>query len=400
MTPFVPVPTSNPMHRTEKLADGLQNLMEPKVCAFVMRAMERISCSPSSLISADNFEASKTVANGLVYVSSLDGAIIRKAGEKEFLYLKSDGTRVADPQELARIAALAIPPAYTDVLISADPNSYLQAVGIDAKGRRQYRYHRDWLVERERAKFDRLPAFGAALPQIRQRIDSDLRQRKPTADRAIATVVWLLDRLFFRVGNRTYAEENKTCGITTLRNRHVKIHGESVHFRFKGKSGKEWRLTHTDRRIANAIKKLQELPGQHLFQYLDEEGVYRSISSQDVNAYIKVASADDFTSRQFRTWGATCLAANALSEIEVAHSQREKMQQINLVVDHVAVQLLNTRAVCKSSYIHPQVFEDFESGKLANLRRMRPSRSARLTTWMDDEEVRVLRWLQAHSRND
>lgn len=335
----------------------------------------------------------KAVAE-LVYLSNLEGGISRKPGKRAFLYYDADGRRIEDRAELDRIAALAIPPAYTDVLISVDPHSHLQATGRDARGRKQYRYHPEWSAERGKTKFAQLPEFAARLPKIRERVDSDLRMRKPGMDKALATIVWLLDNLYIRVGNATYAEENGSYGLTTLRNRHVKIEGSSVHFNFKGKSGKEWRLSHNDRRITKSIRMLQELPGQQLFQYLDEDGRRHAIRSQDVNAYIRDAAGADFSSRQLRTWGATRMAATALCMIKPGPSQRQVKRQINDVVDAVAARLVNTRAVCRSSYIHPKIFEGFESGTLANLAKMRPSRSETLTRWMDQDEIRVQRWLK------
>lgn len=338
--------------------------------------------------------AMQKAAAELVYLSNLESGISRKPGKRGFHYYDADGKRVTDRTELDRIAALAIPPAYTDVLISPNPNSHLQATGRDARGRKQYRYHPEWSAERGKSKFAQLPEFAARLPKIREKVDTDLRLRKPGMGKALATIVWLLDNLYIRVGNATYAEENGSYGLTTLRNRHVKIEGSSVHFNFKGKSGKEWRLTHRDPRITKAIRMLQELPGQQLFQYLDEDGRRHAIRSQDVNAYIREASGADFSSRQFRTWGATRMAAKALAAIEPGQSQRQLKRQINDVVDSVAARLVNTRAVCRSSYIHPKVLEDFESGVLAGLLKMRPSRSEALTRWMDDDEIRVQRWLK------
>lgn len=339
-------------------------------------------------------DAARSRPTELVYRADLDGGITRKPGKRDFLYYDAAGRRITDRAELERIAALAIPPAYCDVLISPDPNSHLQATGRDAKGRKQYRYHPEWSAERDKAKFALLPEFAATLPNIREKVDTDLRLRKPGMDKALATVVWLLDNLYIRVGNTNYAEANGSYGLTTLRNRHVKIDGSSVHFNFTGKSGKEWRLSYRDRRITKAIRTLQELPGQQLFQYLDEDGCRRPIRSQDVNAYIRDACGADFSSRQFRTWGATRMAATALAAIEPAPSQRQRKRQVNDIVDAIAARLVNTRAVCRSSYIHPQVFEDFESGELATLRKMRPSRSETLTRWMDDDEIRVQRWLK------
>jgi len=333
------------------------------------------------------------LASGLVYCSSLDEGITRKATAKGFAYYLPGGRRIKDTSEIARLNALAIPPAYTDVLISTNPLSHLQAVGNDARGRRQYRYHPDWHAERGRAKFERLADFACRLPDIRERVDHDLRTRGLTMEKALATVVWMLDNLYIRIGNSAYAQSNGSFGLTTLRNRHVRIEGSSVRFRFKGKSGKQWNLVHSDRRIANVVRKLQELPGQQLFQYVCEGGDCRQVSSQDVNAYIREAAGDDFPSRQFRTWGATCMAASALAPLQAATSERGIARQINEAIDDVAARLVNTRAVCRSSYIHPAVFEDFHTGALAQVNRNRRTRSQRLLEWMDDEEIRVLRWL-------
>lgn len=332
---------------------------------------------------------------GLVYVQGLETGITRKEGKRGFLYYRPDRRRITDSGEIARLNALAIPPAYRDVLISTNPLSHLQAVGIDARGRKQYRYHPDWHAERGRAKFERLVDFGARLPDIRQRVDLDLRSRGMTMEKALATVVWMLDNLYIRIGNASYAEKNRSYGLTTLRNRHVKIEGSNVQFRFKGKSGKEWNLMHCDRRIANVVRKLQELPGQQLFKYVCNENDCRQISSQDVNAYIREVTGDDgSSSRQFRTWGATCMAVSILAPLEVPGSQRALAVQLNGAIDAVAAKLVNTRAVCRSSYIHPAVFEDFRAGRLGDVLRLRKTTSERLLNWMDDEEIRVLRWLK------
>ncbi|TCM60925.1 DNA topoisomerase IB [Rhizobium sp. BK068] len=331
---------------------------------------------------------------GLVFVANLETGITRRAGKNGFLYYDTKGTRISDPTELERISALAIPPAYTEVLISADPNSHLQATGRDARGRKQYRYHREWTAERDRSKFERLADFGSALPAIRRKVDSDLRRRAPDFDKALGTIVWLLDNLYIRVGNASYASKNASYGLTTLRNRHVKISGSSIHFRFKGKSGKEWRLSHSDPRITRAVRMLQELPGQQLFQYIDNHGASHPIQSQDVNAYIRRASGADFSSRQFRTWAATQMAAIGLAALEPEQSRLGRARQMNEVIDAVAARLVNTRAVCRSSYVHPKVFESFETGELAKLASARPSRNARLLRWMDQGEIAVLRWLK------
>nr|WP_237352039.1 DNA topoisomerase IB [Rhizobium sp. ACO-34A] len=330
-----------------------------------------------------------------MYGTSLDGGIVRKPGKSGFLYFTATGHRVRDRGELARIAALAIPPAYQEVVISADPNSHLQAIGTDARGRRQYRYHPDWAAEREKTKFDKLASFAESLPDIRQRVDLDLRARKISLEKVLATVVHVLDNLYIRVGNERYASSNGSFGLTTLRNRHVKIEGSLVKFRFRGKSGKVWNISHTDRRLAAALKRLQELPGQNLFQYLDDDGLPRQLTSQDVNDYIREASGKDFTSRQFRTWAATCMTAFALAAIEVAPGRHERARQINSVVDAVATRLVNTRSVCRNSYVHPRVFEEFEAGTLPRMRGMGKTRSTRLLDWLDGDEICVLKWLSS-----
>lgn len=339
-------------------------------------------------------------SSGLIYSASLEGGITRKQGKNGFLYYDGGGNRVRDPKELARLASLAIPPAYTDVVISANPNSHLQAIGVDARGRRQYRYHAEWSAERGKAKFEKLPLFADSLPKVRERVDRDLGAKKPNFEKALATVVHLMDNLYIRVGNQNYAAQNGSFGLTTLRNRHVKVEGSKVHFRFKGKSGKEWNVSHADRRLAGAIKRIQELPGQNLFQYLDDDGKPHQLTSQDVNDYIKEASGGDFTSRQFRTWGATCMAAFSLAAVEAAPSQRERARQLNAVIDSVAAKLVNTRSVCRASYIHPKVFDDFEAGTLSDLVSLGRTRSARLLDWMDEDEICVLKWLAASTTND
>ncbi|KAA0690922.1 DNA topoisomerase IB [Neorhizobium sp. P12A] len=349
------------------------------------------------LTEIDTIAAEAKLASGLVYIPGLETGITRRMGAHGFLYYKPDGKRITETSDIARLNSLAIPPAYTNVIISTNPFSHLQAIGTDARGRRQYRYHADWHAERGKAKFERLGDFAERLPDLRERVDAGLRSRGLNMEKAIATVVWMLDNLYIRIGNAAYAEANKSFGLTTLRSRHVKVEGGSVKFRFKGKSGKEWNLAHSDRRIANVVRKLQELPGQHLFQYLCDEGGCRQISSNDVNSYIKETTGEDFSSRQFRTWGATCMAVEALASLHAAPSKRALARQLNEAIDSVAARLVNTRSVCRASYIHPAVFEDFEAGMLSEVVKMR-IRSERLLTWMDEEEIRVLRWLKKRDR--
>ena len=222
-----------------------------------------------------------------------------------FAYRDAGGARLDDPNTLARIRALAIPPAWTDVWISPAANGHIQATGRDLRGRKQYRYHERWSATRDEAKYSNLVAFAEALPKLRERIDRDLRRRDLSRDRVIASVIWLLDNTMIRVGNATYARDNKSFGLTTLRQRHVAVEGSRIRFAFKGKSGKQWKLDLVDRRIVRTVRQMQELAGQQLFQYLDENGDRRSVSSQDVNDYLREATGTDFTSKHFRTWGGT-----------------------------------------------------------------------------------------------
>ncbi|MGY5777737.1 DNA topoisomerase IB [Rhizobium sp. LEGMi135b] len=335
----------------------------------------------------------------IVYVASLEKGITRKRSRNGFIYFDANGRRITAAKELDRLSALAIPPAYRDVIISPNPNSHLQAVGRDVKGRKQYRYHPQWIAIRDNEKFAQLAEFGRLLPAIRERMDVDLRQHRPGLTKALATVVSLMDKLFIRIGNETYAAENGSYGLTTLRNRHIRLVGSRLQFHFKGKSGKEWRLWVTDRRIIRAIRMLQELPGQHLFQYVDESGLRHPISSQDVNAYIQqTTGCDDFTSRQFRLWGATCLAATALSLLDPKETARGRARQINEVVDDVAAALVNTRSVCRESYIHPRVFEDFEAGRLKMMAQIHAKKRSAALKWMGKDELAVFQWLDVGFR--
>jgi len=322
------------------------------------------------------------------------GGDYAQAGKTGFQYCASDGRRLTNDEEIARLNSLAIPPAYLDVIIPTDAQSHLEEVGIDTRGRKQYRYHLEWQAERERAKFDRLADFGMRLPDIRERVDRDLRARWLSIDNARATVVWILDNLYIRIGNAGYAETNKSNGLTTPRNRHVKIEGATVRFRFKGKSGKEWDLAHPDHRIANVVRRLQELPGQQLFKYLCDDGDCRHISSQDVNDCIREVEGDKFTFRQFRTWGATCLAVAALAPLDTASSDRAFVSQMNEAIDLVAAKLVNTSAVCRSSYIHTAAFGDFRAHRLRDVFR-RKTTSQRLLRWMAEEESAVVHWLKS-----
>lgn len=289
--------------------------------------------------------------------------------------------------DLQRIRALAIPPAWSDVWICKDANGHIQATGRDEKGRKQYRYHAEWTAHRSTTKFDTLGAFAKALPGLREQVQRDLRRRTLGYERVVASVVWLLDNSLIRVGNPTYARENKSFGLTTLRNRHVDITGSTLHFHFRGKSGKQWRLDLADRRIANILKTLQDMPGQHLFQYEAENGRC-AISSRDVNDYLAAFAGPDFTSKHFRTWAATVRAFGLFTTTELPETQTAQARTINAVIDQVAAKLGNTRTVCRQCYVHPAVPEAWQTGELRRSGRLKPVEG------LDEDEVETAAFLR------
>ena len=257
---------------------------------------------------------------GLSYVSDEEPGIRRRKAGKGFTFIGPDGKVVRDPKTLARIRKLAIPPAYTDVWICPDPRGHIQATGRDAKGRKQYRYHPRWREVRDSTKFEHMIDFAKALPAIRSRIEEDMAKRGLPREKVLATVVHLLESTLIRVGNVDYAKQNKSYGLTTLRDRHVDVDGGKLRLQFKGKSGKTWSLQVKDRRIAKVVKACQDIPGQHLFQYLNEEGNRIPVTSTDVNAYLREISGREITAKDFRTWAGTVLAAMALQEFQTVDS--------------------------------------------------------------------------------
>jgi DNA topoisomerase-1 len=330
----------------------------------------------------------------LTYTNDQEPGIRRKGADDEFQYIAVDGRKLRDRATLARIRTLAVPPAWTDVWICPDPSGHLQATGRDQRGRKQYRYHASWTACRDEVKFSSLIAFAEALPRLRRRIEVDLGRRNLPRERVVASVVWLLDNSLIRVGNAAYARDNKSFGLTTLRDRHVAITGSTLRFAFKGKSGKEWRLKLTDRRIARIVRGAQDLPGQHLFQYLDNEGYRHSVHSQDVNVYIRDATAADFSSKHFRTWAATVRAAVLLAGEAKPDSEAAARRALNAVIDRVAHRLANTRAVCRKCYIHPDVIKSWNDGALGSeIGKVRRSHR-RATNGLDQEETVLLDWLR------
>ncbi len=301
---------------------------------------------------------------GLTYVSDEEPGIRRRKAGKGFAFLKPDGTRVTDERTLERIRKLAVPPAYTDVWICAKANGHIQATGRDAKGRKQYRYHPDFREVRESAKFEHVVAFAKLLPALRVRIEADMAKPGLSRDKVLATVVNLLESTLIRVGNDDYAKQNKSYGLTTLRNRHVKVDGSQLRFSFKGKSGKTWRLDVKDRRIAKVVRACQDLPGQDLFAYLNEAGEPRDVTSADVNAYLREVTGQDITAKDFRTWAGTVLAALALSEFESVDTDAKAKKNVRAAIERVASRLGNTPTICRKCYVHPEVITSYLDGDL------------------------------------
>ncbi|MEE2850922.1 MAG: DNA topoisomerase IB, partial [Pseudomonadota bacterium] len=301
---------------------------------------------------------------GLVYVNDDMPGITRVRAGKGFTYRDADGRTIRDKAERKRLAALAIPPAYADVWICPDPNGHIQATGRDDRGRKQYRYHTAFREVRDGAKYERMFVFAKALPGLRARVRKDMSLRGLPADKVLATIVYLLENTMIRVGNADYARQNKSHGLTTLRDRHVTFDGNEVRFRFKGKGGKEWDLGLRDRRVARIVKAAQDIPGQHLFQYLDEDGERHQVTSTDVNAYLRRISGRRITAKDFRTWTGTVLAALALAEYERADSDAAAKRNVRDAIEAVAARLGNTPTICRKCYVHPQVIEAYLASDL------------------------------------
>jgi len=319
-------------------------------------------------ISEASAEAAQiAVAAGLVYVSDSDPGIGRQRHDDGFAYVKPDGRPLRDETEIARIARLAIPPAYEDVWICTNPRGHLQATGRDARWRKQYRYHPEWREVRDGLKFERMVEFGAALPRLRARLRRDLALPGLPREKVLAVVVSLLDATRVRIGNAEYARDNNSFGLTTLRNRHVQfVRDGRVLFHFRGKGGADHEIAIDDKHLAHLVRKCHQLPGQKLFQYIDESGERRPIDSGQVNAYLKDAMGADFTAKDFRTWGATlrAIALMAATKLPDKAGERELNACVVAAVKQVAIELRNTPAVCRKSYVNPLVFSAWRSGAL------------------------------------
>lgn len=331
--------------------------------------------------------AAEQLPPDLHYVDDSEPGLSRKRLRGKFAYFDRNGQRIRDPAEIKRINALAIPPAYTDVWICADPRGHLQATGRDARGRKQYRYHPRWREIRDENKYARMIAFGGALPKVRKQLEEQMSQPGMGRDKVIAAVVSLLDATLIRIGNSRYARDNRSFGLTTLRNKHVDIKGSEILFQFRGKSGVEHQISIKDRRMAKIIKRCMELPGQNLFQYLDEDGQRHGISSSDVNAYLHSLTGADFTAKDYRTWAGSVLALATLRKLQW-EPEADAKKHIVEMVKNVARQLGNTPAVCRKCYIHPAVLEGFLLGELAKLPRARKRKG------LSAEEVALAAFLQ------
>jgi DNA topoisomerase-1 len=331
----------------------------------------------------------------LRYVSDRAPGIRRVRTRTGFAYRHPDGSKVSDEETLARIRKLAIPPAYEDVWICPQPNGHLQAVGRDARGRKQYRYHPRWREVRDEAKYGKMLVFGRVLPKIRTRVDQDLSLRGMPRTKVLAAVVRLLETTLMRVGNEEYAKANHSYGLTTLRNRHVKVDaGSRIRFDFRGKHGLEHHIDLRSKRLAGIVKRCQELPGQELFQYLDEDGTPRAITSDDVNDYLQEISGEEITAKDFRTWAATNLAALAFRELEAFDTQARAKKNVVHAVEAVSKMLGNTPAICRKCYIHPAIFDGYLDGSLLEtLRKRADAKLADHAGGLKAEEAAVLAFL-------
>ena len=304
--------------------------------------------------------------DGLRWCSDETPGIRRRRAGRGFCYLGPDGKRITSGQVLSRIRALVIPPAWQDVWICPHANGHIQATGRDARNRKQYRYHPDWTVAQSSNKFDRLSLFAARLPRLEKAIEQALARRRYDEEKVVATAVRLLQLSLIRVGNAQYSRQNRSYGLTTLRKRHIEISGQALRLRFRGKSGVEHEVSVQDRRLATIIRRLNELPGQTLFQYRCDDGTLGTVRSEDINAFIRAHMGEAFSAKDFRTWAATLHAAQILCDLEPPTSQADGRRKLNACLKKVARRLGNTPAVCRSSYVHPRIFDLFLDQSLAS----------------------------------
>jgi len=335
----------------------------------------------------------------LRWVTDTAPGIARRRHGAHFRYTRPDGLSVRDVDTLRRIKSLAIPPAWTDVWICSDAAGHIQATGRDARGRKQYRYHPRWREVRDEAKYDRTIEFAEALPRIRGQVDADLRRRGLQRERVLAAVVRLLDLTLIRIGNPEYAKENRSFGLTTLRADHVDLNGDTIHLSFRGKGGKRVTAGVHDRAVASVMQRCTSLPGEELFQYVDDEGKARAVTSDDVNAYLREIGGGDFSAKDFRTWAGTVITARSLRELGACATTADEKRRLLEAVAVAATHLGNTVAVCRRCYVHPQVLNAYSDGSLLKLRfggtavEARPDRSG--STSLRGDERAVLRLLRS-----
>lgn len=331
----------------------------------------------------------------LSYVTDTARGITRQRRGKNFIYKDDKGRVVKDAATLERIRHLAIPPAYRDVWICPKASGHLQAVGYDARGRKQYRYHEKWRELRDADKFEHILKFGEKLPALRRRVARDIKKKGLSLDKVMAAVVDLLEKTLIRVGNDEYARNNHSYGLTTLRSKHVHIHGAEIDFAFPGKSGKLWKLKISDRRLAKIMRHCDALPGYELFKYVDDKGAVHDVTSSHVNHYLQQVTGENFTAKDFRTWFGTVLAAVALLEFEKYDSAAQAKKNVMSAIEHVAKQLGNTRAICRKCYIHPEILESYLTGDFLTAAAQRiDEKFTRHYRELTTEEVMVLAFLK------
>ena len=333
---------------------------------------------------------------GLRYVRDEQPGIERRRRGEGFVYATADGKIIRNATTLDRIRALAVPPAWTHVWICPDPRGHLQATGRDAKGRKQYRYHAAWRAHRDETKFDRLQAFADVLPVIRRRTNAHLEQPGLPRNKVLATIVQLLEKSLIRVGNEEYVRQNQSFGLTTLRSRHVRVTGGTLSFQFRGKSGVRHSVSVNDRRLARVVKQCRDLPGQELFQYLDDAGEAQVVDSGDINSYLKEITGQDFTAKDFRTWSGTVLAATALRDVPPPGTKRQTERNVNVAIEAVAGLLGNTPTVCRKSYVHPGIVDAYRDGTMAVVASRKTKTPARIAGLRADEVLllALLKYLQ------
>ena len=331
---------------------------------------------------------------GLKYVSDSNPGYRRRKSGRGFIYTNPKGEKVSDPELLERFRQLVIPPAWRDVWICPDRKGHIQVTGRDQKGRKQYIYHPDWEEIRNSTKFYRMIDFAAAIPLIRKTVDEDLSKRGLTREKVLALIIDLMEKTLIRVGNQEYAKLNDSYGITTLKDEHVDVNGSSIEFLFKGKSGKQWIVNIKDRRLARLVKQCQDLPGQEVFSYIDEEGKLKTVDSFEVNEYIRQISGQDFSAKDFRTWNGTVIAAVHLFNLGPPENEKDEKRKVQETIKAVSAELINTPAICRKYYIHPDILTAFSDGTLFSEMKKVVNKETK-ANGLRAEEKAVLRILQS-----